>query len=296
MMWAIQRRAEADSALKPRLVRAGHRYLWGPSQAHAAYIRHCVGALMAADREVSAQLAAATEDFGSVVFDESPIPGIDDHQPPRDAKHAGVQLAGYGIPLPDEPPPPDPGLPPGGWSKDEATKEAQKIAYGHAWEHWKNVPGMTKDRLTQLVHDMMAGNPKTDPDLFVGQTPEGSTVIYKDGIAVFYDHNKSWDGGTVSKPDHGFDDFLRLSQLTAVSSVVDVVAGHVDGLAPIPAGELADWVAGLAVPAGWQVLPPDATAAPLARIAVRGRRPGGGWDACDTISVFRFTGFPPDTW
>jgi hypothetical protein len=89
------------------------------------------------------------------------------------------------------------------------------------------------------------------------------------------------------------DQPVELSQLTAVSSVVDVVAGYVDDLAPIPAGELAEWVAGLAVPASWQVLPLDASAPPLARIAVRGQRPEGGWDACDTISVFRFTGFPP---
>jgi hypothetical protein len=86
---------------------------------------------------------------------------------------------------------------------------------------------------------------------------------------------------------------IELSQLTAVSSVVDVVGGYVGDLAPIPADELTDWLARLAVPAGWQVLPLDASAAPLARIAVCGQRPGGGWDACDTISVFRFTGFPP---
>jgi hypothetical protein len=89
------------------------------------------------------------------------------------------------------------------------------------------------------------------------------------------------------------DSPIELSQLTTVSSVVDVIAGYVDDLTPIPVGELIDWLAGLAVPAGWQVLPLDANAAPLARIAVCGRRPEGGWDACDTISVFRFTGFPP---
>jgi hypothetical protein len=89
------------------------------------------------------------------------------------------------------------------------------------------------------------------------------------------------------------DSPIELSQLTAVSSVVNVVARYVDGLAPIPADELAEWVAGLAVPADWQVLPLDANAAPLARIAVHGQRPEGGWDACDTLSVFRFTGFPP---
>jgi hypothetical protein len=82
------------------------------ARAHAAYVRHCVGALMAVDREVSAQLAAATQGFGNVAFDESPIPGTDNDHADQDGKHAGVQLTGYGIPLPEEPPPSDPGIPP----------------------------------------------------------------------------------------------------------------------------------------------------------------------------------------
>jgi hypothetical protein len=193
------------------------------AETHAAYVRHCVDSLIAVDREVSAKLAAATQSFGNVAFDESPIPGIDNNQAPQDGKHTGVQLTAYGTPLPEEPPPSDPGIPPGGWSGKASMREAQHTAYGHAWEHWKDVPGMTKDQLAQLVHDMMNGNPKTDPDLHVGQTPRGSTVIYKNGTVVFYDP-KSWDGGTVFKPDHGFDDFLRWTRPGGVNTEAPIIS------------------------------------------------------------------------
>jgi hypothetical protein len=197
------------------------------AETHAAYIRHCVSSLVAVDREVSAQLAAATQGFATVAFDESPIPGIDDEHAGQEGNHTGVQLAGYGTPLPEEPPPSDPGLPhqpPGGFSEDPGTRDAQKIAYGHAWQdHWKDVPGMTQERLAQLVHDMMTGNPKTDPDLYVGQTSRGSTVIYKDGTMVIYDH-KAWDRGTVFKPDHGFDDFLRLTKPGGLDTKTPIIS------------------------------------------------------------------------
>jgi hypothetical protein len=170
------------------------------AETHAAYIRHCVDSLAAVDREVSAQLAAATESLGTVAFDESPIPGIDDDHAGQDGKHAGVQLTGYGTPLPEEPPPSDPGIPPGGWSDIPEMEDAQRIAYGHAWEHWKNVPGMTKDQLAQLVYDMLTGNPKTDPDLFVGQDQKGSTFIYKNGTLVIYDPNNTGISGRCSSP------------------------------------------------------------------------------------------------
>jgi hypothetical protein len=195
------------------------------AETHATYVRHCVDSLVAVDREVSAKLDAATQSFGNVAFDESPIPGVDDNQARHDGKHTGVQVAGYGTPLPEEPPPSDPGLPqpPGGFSKDTGMWEAQRIAYGHAWEHWKDVPGMTQDKLAQLVHDMMTGNPNTDPDLYIGQTPEGSTVIYKNGIAVIYDY-KAWDRGTVLKPDHGFDDFLRWTKPSDVGPEAPIIS------------------------------------------------------------------------
>jgi hypothetical protein len=189
------------------------------AETHAAYVRHCVDSLIAVDREVSAQLAAATQGFGNVAFDESPIPGIDDDHAGQDGKHTGVQLTGYGAPLPEEPPPSDPGIPPGGWSDIPEIEDAQHIAYGHAWEHWKNVPGMTREQLTQLVLDMLTGNPKTDPDLHVAHDQKGSTFIYKNGTLVIYDP-KTRDNGTVFKPDDGFDYFLRATQRGGLAPII----------------------------------------------------------------------------
>jgi hypothetical protein len=84
-----------------------------------------------------------------------------------------------------------------------------------------------------------------------------------------------------------------LDRLTTVLSPVDVVGRYVADMAPIPAEELAEWLAGLPVPVGWQVIQSDASLVAHGRVMVSGARPGGGWDACDTLSVFGFTGAPP---
>jgi hypothetical protein len=47
---------------------------------------------------------------------------------------------------------------------------------------------MTQDQLADMVHGMMTGDPRTDPDLHVGSIPgRSSTAIYKDGILVIHD-------------------------------------------------------------------------------------------------------------
>jgi hypothetical protein len=77
--------------------------------------------------------------------------------------------------------------------------DAQRIAYGHAWKDHaaKDFPGMTPDQLADLVHGMLTGDPRTDPDLHVGQTPRGATAIYKNGVLVLYDPANTGDLGTV---------------------------------------------------------------------------------------------------
>jgi hypothetical protein len=70
---------------------------------------------------------------------------------------------------------------------------------------------------------MLTGNPKTDPDLFVGHDHKGSTFIYKDGTVAIYDPN-STDRGTVFKPDNGFDYFLRAAKGGAPGAEAPVIS------------------------------------------------------------------------
>jgi hypothetical protein len=82
-------------------------------------------------------------------------------------------------------------------------------------------------------------------------------------------------------------------RLAAVSSLIDVVARHVDGLIQLPSADLPDWLTDLGVPAGWRIARLDGGGVQPSRIAVcSGKSQGGGY-GCDTISVFGFTGIPP---
>jgi hypothetical protein len=160
-----------------------------------------VAAFVTREAETAAELTRSAATLGTV---QTNFPHHDND----------IQALDTGTPRPQAPHPaaPDPGLPqpPGGWSEDPVMDVAQRIAYGHAWrDHAEQFPGMTQDQLADLVHRMLTGNPNTGPDLFVGQMPSGSTAIYKDGILVVDDPRNTDDLGTVFKPDHGFQDFLK---------------------------------------------------------------------------------------
>ncbi|OLP00994.1 hypothetical protein BVU76_17990 [Mycolicibacterium porcinum] len=169
---------------------------------HAEDIRWAVEQLTQADKLVGDRLQAKAADLEGIRFE-----GEGDHG----AESNDVQLVDHHFKL--DPPPSDPGLPqpPGGWSNDPVMEDAQRIAYGHAWQkHISDFKGMTQDQLAKLVHDMLTGNPQSDPSLHVGQIPgRSSTAIYKDGILVIHDP-LTGDGGTVYRPTGGFDEFLRL--------------------------------------------------------------------------------------
>ena len=81
-------------------------------------------------------------------------------------------------------------------------------------------------------------------------------------------------------------------RLEAVTSMVGVLANHVDGLVQLRP-EKTPWLTRLGVPPGWQVRHLANSAVEPSRIAVCGEQPGGRWDGCETISVFGFTGIPP---
>jgi hypothetical protein len=84
------------------------------------------------------------------------------------------------------------------------------------------------------------------------------------------------------------------NRLASVSTMAGVLAHHVVGLAPVATAELAAWLQQLRLPPGWLPARFDATPVQPARIAVCGPHPDGGWDGCETISVFRFIGTPPE--
>jgi hypothetical protein len=70
-------------------------------------------------------------------------------------------------------------------------------------------------------------------------------------------------------------------------------------LVPLPAGAAPEWMTGVGLPAGWRQgrYVGDNPTEPWS-VAVRGERSDGRWDACETITVFSFTGLPvaQDIW
>jgi hypothetical protein len=93
----------------------------------AADIRTQAINLAAVDKAAAATITSALAPLDTVNFADAP--GRPDEAPT-------VQAVDYHQ-FKENPPPPDPGLPqpPGGWSDDPVMEDAQRIAYGHAWEN-----------------------------------------------------------------------------------------------------------------------------------------------------------------
>jgi hypothetical protein len=78
-----------------------------------------------------------------------------------------------------------------------------------------------------------------------------------------------------------------------VDSIVDAISRHVTDLALVSSDELSAWLAALPVPAGWQIGRAENSPVQPTRTIVHCRDSRAGWDACETINVFRFNGAPP---
>jgi hypothetical protein len=87
----------------------------------------------------------------------------------------------------------------------------------------------------------------------------------------------------------------RRDPLRSVSSVVDEVRRHVTNLSAVPAQDLPEWLQSLDVPSGWQQARIGDGAVPVGRVVVSGHKPEGGWEGCETLTLFRFNGTPPST-
>jgi hypothetical protein len=83
-------------------------------------------------------------------------------------------------------------------------------------------------------------------------------------------------------------------RLAAVSTIAGEVARHVHEFTHLRADAAPRWLTQLGVPAGWQTRHLAQSTVEPSRIAVSGQRPDGGWDGCETITVFGFTGIPPE--
>ncbi|MCV7224659.1 hypothetical protein [Mycolicibacterium komossense] len=79
-----------------------------------------------------------------------------------------------------------------------------------------------------------------------------------------------------------------IGDVNMFSSTVAVVGAEVEALTLLKVDGL-PWLAELDVPAGWEIGRFDGEA-PLSRIALCQARPGGGWDASETLAVFSVTG------
>jgi hypothetical protein len=91
----------------------------------------------------------------------------------------------------------------------------------------------------------------------------------------------------------GDDLSTQQRRVSAISSVLNVVAAHVDDFVQFHGDELPEWLTGLGVPVGWRIARVDCCGTQPSRMAVCGPHFDGGWDGCDTISVFGFTGVAP---
>src|SRR5690242_2608455 len=63
----------------------------------------------------------------------------------------------------------------------------------------------------------------------------------------------------------------------------------------VPSTETPNWLRGHKLPPGWRVGTLAASQDQPWRIAVIGARADNGWDGCETVTTFRFTGVPAPT-
>jgi hypothetical protein len=192
--------------------------------------------LVGLDQHVAAGVTAAVAGIGDITFD--------------DPSTHGVQAVDFHAPIPENPNG-EPEPPPGGWSNDPLRRAAEKIAYGHAWDdQFKDIPGMTKDRLAAIVADMFRRNLENPGSLVIGRTKDGDPVLFDPttNLLVIRDRN-AFDAGTVLRPDQpNLQRFLNDKVPTRFAS--------------IPAGELQDAFPRTARPGEPRPVEPGARPAP----------------------------------
>lgn len=74
--------------------------------------------------------------------------------------------------------------------------------------------------------------------------------------------------------------------------LIDAQAMGVHDLVMASGSSVPGWITRLSVPAGWRTGHLEEADIEPCRVAVCGQRLDGGWDACETLSVFSFSGAP----
>ncbi|MHA7650058.1 hypothetical protein ACX9NE_09970 [Mycobacterium sp. ML4] len=82
-------------------------------------------------------------------------------------------------------------------------------------------------------------------------------------------------------------------RVLSAASLTDIVAGAVSDFTPQPAADALPSIGTAVVPAGWYLAAPGDNREQPVRVAVTGHRSRGGWEGCDTLATFGFTGEPP---
>jgi hypothetical protein len=147
------------------------------AQEHVAYIRHCAAGLVAVDREISANLLAATDGLGAVSFDETPISGIDD-TPSHGTERNGVQAVGYGQ-WPEAPSPGDPVPPHQPTKTAEDVRKALNLLPDGKNEPVKTLP--TPEEIRKTFEDLTQNAPEAPP---TKKPYKGTRRILDDGTKI----------------------------------------------------------------------------------------------------------------
>jgi hypothetical protein len=83
-------------------------------------------------------------------------------------------------------------------------------------------------------------------------------------------------------------------RLSSATSLTDIVAGTVTEFTPLLVRDVLPCDNDtFAIPAGWHLAASGMSAEQPVRAAVTGHRSRGGWQGCDTVAAFGFTGITP---
>jgi hypothetical protein len=81
--------------------------------------------------------------------------------------------------------------------------------------------------------------------------------------------------------------------ITALRSVVGEIAAYVADLLLCSTSNAPEWLRRIPIPTGWQLAQFEGQEVAPTRTAVCGQRSAGGWDGCDTVSLYTFSGSVP---